>query len=404
MPRNPRRSISPSVSMARLSRVMLRTAHCATYPTIMQALSAAIRCSCGLAYWFEPPSSHGSSMSIEKRRGTSLPLMPKPSTCARLCVWPCQVVTTCHSVLPLAGSRLTPSIRANRSSTLMPLTTLGATVTALPSMISLLTLAQSLKRRAIGLVQCGERCLNTLALAFGDQGREHLAEMRMPGTGVDVLPAIGSKEGGLDGSLLVCINCAPAISSKVARIGRSLRPEHSVNRGHQLNEVVDRSVALLAGEPGVVPQQLEFVEDRVLAFLFPVIEEYVLEQPRQFGIGVDALAIVKLSEQFDVQCQHQHRPSALAEHGMGDCVRFDIEAVAVRENLADHCIDAAEQGLVFQLLIAEPHQRFERNLVAERVIVAQLQDLGVDKPLDQPENIGVSAALNLAHKASFIGR
>src|SRR5215467_2070394 len=53
MPRKPRRSISPSVSIARLSRVMPRTAHCATYPTVMQALSAAIRCSCGLAYWFE---------------------------------------------------------------------------------------------------------------------------------------------------------------------------------------------------------------------------------------------------------------------------------------------------------------------------------------------------------------
>src|SRR5215831_3029301 len=329
MPRNPRRSISPSVSMARLSRVMPRTAHCATYPTIMQALSAAIRCSCGLANWFEPPSSHGSSMSIEKRRGTSLPPMPKPSTSARLCVWPCQVVATRHSVLPLAGSCLTPSIRASKSSTLTPLTTFGARVTALPSMISLLSLAQLLKRRAIGLVQRRERGLNALALEFSDQARQHLAEMRVPGTGVDVLPAIGSKEGGLDGSLLVCINCAPAIGSKVARIGRSLRPEHSVNRGHQLNEVVDRSVALLAGEPGVVPQQLEFVEDRVLALLFPVIEEYVFEQPRQFGVGVDALAIVQLSEQLDVQCQHQHRPSALAEHGTGDGIGLDIEAVAV---------------------------------------------------------------------------
>src|SRR5215813_2884353 len=296
MPRNPRRSISPSVSMARLSRVMLRTAHCATYPTIMQALSAAIRCSCGLAYWFEPPSSHGSSMSIEKRRGTSLPPMPKPSTCARLCVWPFQVVTTCHSVLPLAGSRLTPSIRANRSSTLMPLTTLGATVTALPSMIGLLTLAQAFKRRTNGLVQRGERCPNALALAFGDQAREHLSEVRVPGTGVDVLPAICSKEGGLDGPRLVSINCAPAIDSEVTCIGRSLRPQHSVNRSYQLNEVVDCPIAFRAGQPGVMPQQLEFVEDRVLALLFPMIEEYVFEQPGQLGVRIDTLAVVELSK------------------------------------------------------------------------------------------------------------
>ena len=47
-----------------------RTAHCATYPTVIQALSAANRCSCGLANWFDPPSSQGSSISIENRRDT----------------------------------------------------------------------------------------------------------------------------------------------------------------------------------------------------------------------------------------------------------------------------------------------------------------------------------------------
>jgi hypothetical protein len=37
---------------------------------------------------------------------------------------------------------------------------------------------------------------------------------------------------------------------------------------------------------------LEFVEDCVLAFLLPVIEEYVLEQFGEFGVGINALAIV----------------------------------------------------------------------------------------------------------------
>src|SRR4051812_28191756 len=76
----------------------------------MQALSAASRYSCGLAKRFEPPSSQGSSMSIVKRRFTSSPLMPKPSTWLRLPVWPCQVVATCQRVMPLAGSSLTLSI------------------------------------------------------------------------------------------------------------------------------------------------------------------------------------------------------------------------------------------------------------------------------------------------------
>src|SRR3954451_290947 len=59
MPRKPRRSISPSVSISRLSRVITRTAHCATYPTVMQAWSAASRCSCGLANRFVPPQFAG---------------------------------------------------------------------------------------------------------------------------------------------------------------------------------------------------------------------------------------------------------------------------------------------------------------------------------------------------------
>ena len=59
---------------------------------------------------------------------------------------------------------------------------------------------------------------------------------------------------------------------------------------------------------------------------------------------------------------------------------------------------------MLQFLVAEPHQRFERDLIAEPVIVAQLQDLGVDEALDQPEDVGVGAALDLAHEALFVER
>jgi hypothetical protein len=41
---------------------------------------------------------------------------------------------------------------------------------------------------------------------------------------------------------------------------------------------------------------------------------------------------------------------------------------------------------------------------AQRVIAAQFQYLGVDEPLDQAKDIGVSAALYLAHKPSFARR
>jgi hypothetical protein len=113
---------------------------------------------------------------------------------------------------------------------------------------------------------------------------------------------------------------------------------------------------------------------------------------------------VELSEQLDVQRQRQHRPRALAEHGVSDSVGVDIKAIAVRQNLADHRVDATEKGLVLQLLVAKPNQRLERNLVTEPVIVAQLQHLGVDEALDQPENIGVGAALDLTDEPLFVGR
>ncbi len=51
---------------------------------------------------------------------------------------------------------------------------------------------------------------------------------------------------------------------------------------------------------------------------------------------------------------------------------------------------------MLQLLVAEPDQRFERNLIAEPVVAAQLQHLGADKAFDQSEHAGVGAALDLA--------
>ncbi len=142
----------------------------------------------------------------------------------------------------------------------------------------------------------------------------------------------------------------------------------------------------------------------MLAFLLPVIEEDVLEQFGEFGVAIDALAIVELGEQLDIQRQRQYRPCAPAEHGMGDAVGIDIEAIAGGQHLAEHRVDAAEQRLVLQLLVAEPDQRLERDLVAETVIAGQFQDLGRDEALDQPKHIGVGAALDLADEPLFIGR
>ena len=77
---------------------------------------------------------------------------------------------------------------------------------------------------------------------------------------------------------------------------------------------------------------------------------------------------------------------------MGDTVGIDIEAIAGGQHLAEHHVDAAEQRLMLQLLIAEPDQRLERNLVTEPVIVAQFQDLGVDEAFNQSKDVGIGTA------------
>ena len=134
-------------------------------------------------------------------------------------------------------------------------------------------------------MQRGERCLNAPALAFGDPAGEHLAEMRMPSAGVDVLPAVGRKKGGLDRLHLVRLHGSTAIGGEIARIGCGLRLQNSVDRGDQLDEIVDCPVAFFGRQRRVVPKEFEFVEERVLTLLFPVIEKYIPEQLRQLGVG-----------------------------------------------------------------------------------------------------------------------
>ena len=59
---------------------------------------------------------------------------------------------------------------------------------------------------------------------------------------------------------------------------------------------------------------------------------------------------------------------------------------------------------MLQLFIAEPDQRLKRDLVAKPMITAQFKNLRVDETLDQPKNVGVGAALDLAHEPPFSGR
>ena len=59
---------------------------------------------------------------------------------------------------------------------------------------------------------------------------------------------------------------------------------------------------------------------------------------------------------------------------------------------------------MLEFLVGEAHQRLERDLVAQPVVAADLQHLGADEALDQPEHVGVGAALHLREQALLVGR
>jgi hypothetical protein len=79
-----------------------------------------------------------------------------------------------------------------------------------------------------------------------------------------------------------------------------------------------------------------------------------------------------------------------------------ITHVAVGHVRADHGLDAAEQFLVLEFLVAEADQRLERDLVAQPVIAADLEHLGVDEALHQAEDVGVGAPLDLADQPLLV--
>ncbi len=67
-------------------------------------------------------------------------------------------------------------------------------------------------------------------------------------------------------------------------------------------------------------------------------------------------------------------------------------------------LDAPEHLLVLDLLVGEADERLERDLVAQHVVAAHVDDLGGDEALDQAEDVRVGAALHLREETSLVGR
>jgi hypothetical protein len=130
-----------------------------------------------------------------------------------------------------------------------------------------------------------------------------------------------------------------------------------------------------------------------------MIEKHIPEQFRELGIGLDALAKVVLHKYFNVKRKDHHSPARFSEHSASHPIGIDIEVVALGQDRTHHCIDAAEQSLVFELLIAKAHQGFKGVLIPKPMIAANFKQFRSDEPLDKSKDVGVCAALNLADEA-----
>ena len=115
-------------------------------------------------------------------------------------------------------------------------------------------------------------------------------------------------------------------------------------------------------------------------------------------------SIVRLDEELDVAREREHRPGALAKHDARHLVRIRDHRVTVRHVCSHHLLQAPKQFLVLEFFSREADEPLERVLVAQDVTSRLVQHLCADEALDESENIGVGAALDLTEQAGILGR
>ena len=103
---------------------------------------------------------------------------------------------------------------------------------------------------------------------------------------------------------------------------------------------------------------LQFIKDRVLRLLLPVIQEDIPEEFRQAVVRGDTLLVVRLGEQLDVAGQPEDGPGGLGQDRGGDgslvrqtavdvadgepAVREAIRFVLNRFELLENIVDLVE--------------------------------------------------------------
>ena len=125
-------------------------------------------------------------------------------------------------------------------------------------------------------------------------------------------------------------------------------------------------------------------------------QEDILIQLGQLVVRLDALLVVLLGEQLDFIDERHHGPGGLLQHRPRHCAGIPGKGVSVRHAGRHHGLDAAEKLLVFQFLVAETHQGFQRHLVPQPMVPADLQDFGDNKAFHESEHVGVGAPLDPA--------
>ncbi len=131
----------------------------------------------------------------------------------------------------------------------------------------------------------------------------------------------------------------------------------------------------------------------MLAFLEPVIAKDVAIEIRRLFVALDAFAIVNLREELDVAREREHGPGRFAQHAACDLGGIRDLGVAAQHFGADRALDAAEQLLVFELFVAEAHESFEHDLIAESLFGRELENLRADIAFHETEDARVGTGL-----------
>src|SRR5512134_1114539 len=142
-----------------------------------------------------------------------------------------------------------------------------------------------------------ERLTDAVALRRGGQAGEDAAEARLAYARDDVLPAIGGEKGRAR-ALDVLRRARAGDGAEVLGIGPGLHLQQPVYRAGERDQVVHRTIPRRVVELRVLAPPLQLVQDRVLRLLLPVKQEHVLPQLGERAVGLDARAVVRLSEQF----------------------------------------------------------------------------------------------------------